>query len=174
MRDGLLAVSGSLDSAMGRPISGLAASEEYSENKSRIDPDRSYRRTVYLPLNRNKLPTLLSLFDFVDSTTSTGKRSQTNVAPQGLYILNSQFMDKQADALANHLLLDGNDTDADRVKRAYLILLTREPTPEEVEQALSYLRNYPVEQTKASEPEVTAWQGFCWVLIASNELHYVD
>ena len=140
MRDGLLAASGSLDSAMGGPISGLAASEEYSENKSRIDPDSSYRRTVYLPLNRNKLPTLLSLFDFVDSTTSTGKRSQTNVAPQGLYILNSQFMDKQADALANHLLLDGNDTDADRVKRAYLILLTREPTPEEVEQALTYVQ----------------------------------
>ncbi len=174
MRDGLLGVSGSLDLTMGGVIGELAASRSYAErNKSRVDPDRSYRRTVYLPLNRNKLPTLLSLFDFVDSTTSTGKRTETNVAPQGLYIMNSQFADKQADALARHLL-DNKDGDADRVKRAYLLLLTREPTAEEMEQAVHYIGSYPIEQTKTSDPGATAWQGFCRVLMASNEFHYVD
>ncbi len=174
MRDGLLSASGSLDLTMGGVISELAASRSYEErNKSRVDPERSCRRTVYLPLNRNKLPTLLNLFDFVDSTTSTGKRTQTNVAPQGLYIMNSQFVDKQAHTLARHLL-DNNDADADRAKRAYLLLLTREPTAEELEQSLRYVANYPVEQTKALDAKVTAWQGFCRVLIASNEFHYLD
>jgi len=173
MRDGLLGVSGSLDLTMGGVIRELAASPQYAErNKSRIDPDKSPRRTVYLPLNRNKLPTLFSLFDFGDSATSNGKRTQTNVAPQALYIMNSQFVDKQAHALAKHLLLDNND--ADRVKRAYLILLTRQPTAEEVEQALRYIGNYPTEQTKASDPREITWQGFCRVLMASNEFHYVD
>jgi hypothetical protein len=174
MRDGLLSVSGSLDLTMGGVISELAASRSYEErNKSRVDPEKSCRRTVYLPLNRNKLPTLLSLFDFVDSTTSTGKRTQTNVAPQGLFIMNSQFVDKQAHALTRHLL-DSNDSDADRAKRAYWLLLTREPTPEELEQGLRYIANYPVERTNPLDAKTTAWQGFCRVLIASNEFHYLD
>ena len=174
MRDGLLSVSGSLDLTMGGVISELAASRSYAErNKSRVDPEKSCRRTVYLPLNRNKLPTLLSLFDFVDSTTSTGKRTQTNVAPQGLFIMNSQFVDKQAHALTRHLL-DNNDADVDRAKRAYLLLLTREPTPEELEQGLRYIANYPVERTTPLDAKTTAWQGFCRVLIASNEFHYLD
>jgi hypothetical protein len=88
--------------------------------------------------------------------------------------MNSQFVDEQAHALAKHLLLDDQSANVDRVKRAYLILLAREPTPEEQEQALRYIDHYPLQQTKESDPRVTAWQGFCRVLIASNEFHYVD
>jgi hypothetical protein len=160
---------------MGGVIRELAASEQYAErNKSRIDPDKSPRRTVYLPLNRNKLPTLLSLFDFGDSATSNGKRTQTNVAPQALYIMNSQFVDEQAHTLAKHLLLDDHSADIDRVERAYLILLARAPTPEERKQAMRYIDHYPTQQAKGSDPKVTAWQGFCRVLMACNEFHYVD
>ena len=55
-------------------------------------PDEAKRRTVYLPLRRSNLPTLLNLFDFGDATTSTEARTQTNVAPQALFMMNSEFV----------------------------------------------------------------------------------
>jgi hypothetical protein len=71
------------------------------------------------------------------------------------------------------LLEDAALTDAERVERAYLMALTRRPTPSETDEALSYIG-----AMKGRLPEgdntALAWQSFCHVLLSTSEFLYVD
>ncbi len=111
---------------------------------------------------RNKLPTLLGLFDFGDATTANGQRSVTNVAPQALYLMNSDLAQRTAAGTAGQLA--GSDTE--RIERAYRLVLSRPPTAREAERAVSYVRAYGANET--------AWASLCKTLLASNEFHHVD
>ncbi len=163
MRDSYLAISGQLDPAVGGDTDrGAGRLVEFDRNNRRIDPDDYTRRSLYLPLMRNKLPVLLGLFDFGDATTSGGQRSVTNVAPQALYLLNSGFAEKTAGLVA--AALDGPV--ATRVEQAYLRVLARPPTREESGRAAAYVQAYA--------GEGTAWTSLCKMLLASNEFHYVE
>ena len=182
LRDSILALAGSLDLTMGgtlQPELGNSTKGSSTEDPPYLAPEASVRRTVYLPLYRNRLPKLLSLFDFVDSTSSTGQRSQTNIAPQGLFVMNSKFFDGRGRSFAERLLDRLSDADAARVERAYLMALARKPTADELRFSRDYVRNYPSSSLQkisgeTTDPQLTAWQGLCRILMASNEFHYVD
>ena len=182
LRDSILALAGSLDLTMGgtlQPELGDSIKGSSTEDPPYLAPEASMRRTVYLPLYRNRLPKLLSLFDFVDSTSSTGQRSQTNIAPQGLFVMNSEFFDGRAHAFAERLLDKPSPADSGRIERAYLMALARKPTSGELQAGLEYVRNYPSGSPPKSPRETSdsqreAWQGLCRILMASNEFHYVD
>ena len=174
IRDGFLALSGTLDTTIGGNIEPESAGySEFERNNRRVDPDGTKRRSVYLPLHRNKLPTLLSLFDFGDATTSSGKRGQTNVAPQALYMMNSTFANEQASGFAERLLADEGPDEA-RIEKAYLMALARKAEPDETAIAEDYLRDFQQRQTSSEEPRRAAWKSLCKMLLASNEFHYVD
>ena len=67
----------SLDLTMGGTLqTGAGTDKEYSDGRMSLHPGQHKRRTVYLPLRRSNLPTLLKLFDFGDATTTHGKRSR--------------------------------------------------------------------------------------------------
>jgi len=51
-------------------------------------------------LRRANLPVLLNLFDFGDATTAASKRPATTVAPQGLFMMNSDLVTERAQNLA--------------------------------------------------------------------------
>ena len=106
-----------------RLLSGRGTDKEFSDDRMSLNPDQSKRRTVYLPLRRSNLPSVLTLFDFGDATTPGEGRSQTNVAPQALYMMNSDFVAKQARSLASQLLGDGALDDAGRIRGAYYRVL---------------------------------------------------
>ena len=76
LRDSLLALDGSLDLAMGSTL--VEKLDSYGFENAYLHPDKTKRRTIYLPLYRNKIPSMLTLFDFVDSTASAGDRSRTD------------------------------------------------------------------------------------------------
>ena len=163
LRDSYLQISGRLDPAVGGNTD-LAAGRlvEFDRNNRRIDPDDYTRRSLYLPLMRNKLPNLLGLFDFGDATTANGKRSVTNVAPQALYLMNSDFALSAAHGVASRL----NGSGADRVRQAYRSVLARPPSEQENDRALQYVQARPDQEA--------AWTSLCKVLLASNEFHYVE
>ena len=173
MRDGMLAIDGSLDLKVGGTLqSGFGTDGENSNNRLSIDPADSARRLVYLPLRRANLPTLLNLFDFGDAVTSLGKRPVTNVAPQALFMMNSGFVEDRARNLADQLLAVERWEDSDRARHAHLAVLTREATPPEVDAAVSYIGGYAKQFPDATSRD--AWQSYCRVLLASNEFLYVD
>jgi hypothetical protein len=171
MRDSMLALDESLDFQMRGTLQ--VELDSYKFKDPYFHPDKTQRRTVYLPLYRNKLPGLLSLFDFVDATTASGKRTATNIAPQGLYAMNSEFMQKRARAFAEFLVQQPGLDTSKRIDMAYLRALGRKPRPDEIDQAFTFVENYPGGRDE-TESSVAAWEGFCHVLLASNEYHYVD
>jgi hypothetical protein len=171
IRDSLLALDGSLDLTMGGTLQkGEGTDKEFSDDRKSLDPDNSRRRTVYLPLRRSNLPSLLTMFDFGDATTSNEARAQTNVAPQALYMMNSGFVDDRARSLARDLL--GREPDAaQRISRAWFRILGREPAAGETRAALDYIAGFP--RAGGNGGALRAWTSFCRSLIASNEFLYV-
>ncbi len=157
VRDAMLALDGSLDLEMGGTLqSGFGTDGENSSGRLSIDPSTSKRRTVYLPLRRSNLPSLLNLFDFGDATTTCEGRALTNTAPQALFMMNSAFVNDRSAALAKQL--------AGHVDLIYQRILDRLPTVEEKADAVAY-----IEKTGDR-----GWQSFCRILLSSNEFIYVD
>ena len=174
IRDSLLAMDGSLDLEMGGTLQfGIGTDRENSNDRLSLNPEKVDRRLVYLPLRRANLPTLLNLFDFGDATTTLGKRSGTNVAPQALFMMNSDFVATRARNLAQTLLDDSGPGHAQRLERAYLITLNRRPESYEVESGLAYLDRLGSEPSDSME-DLDAWQSLCRVLMASNEFIYLE
>ena len=171
MRDSLLTLDGSLDLTMGGVLTDNL--DSYGFKNAYLHPDKTQRRTVYLPIYRNKMPTLLTLFDFADPSASTATRARTSIAPQGLYFMNSDFVHERAGALASHLLQLDEARDAVRIEKAYSITLTRKPKPQEVDETLDYLAHYPV-SNDTSDVCHERWRSFCRLLLGSNEFSYVN
>jgi hypothetical protein len=157
VRDAMLALDGTLDLKMGGTLqSGFGTDGENSAGRLSIDPSTSKRRTVYLPLRRSNLPSLLNLFDFGDATTTCEGRALTNTAPQALFMMNSAFVNDRSAALAKEL--------TGRADLIYQRILDRLPTASERDEALQY-----VEKTGEK-----GWQSLCRILLSSNEFIYVD
>jgi Protein of unknown function (DUF1553) len=157
VRDSMLALDGSIDLTMGGTLqTGFGTDGENSAGRLSIDPSTSKRRTVYLPLRRSNLPSLLNLFDFGDATTTCEGRSVTNTAPQALFMMNSKFVDERAAALATQL--------GGKVDLLYQRILDRLPTAAERDDALGYI-------AKVGE---RGWLSMARILLSSNEFIYVD
>ncbi len=154
-RDSLLAVSGTLDATIGGPTFNL---KDAGVN----------RRTVYAKVSRHELDGLLRLFDFPDANVTAAKRTVTTVPQQQLFALNSEFMASQAKAFAARVEKLGK-TDAERITAAYRLAFGRSPQSREVELAERFLQLPP-----KTDDKLTRWQQYAQVLLASNELMYVD
>ncbi|MBH00331.1 MAG: hypothetical protein CMN58_08350 [Solibacterales bacterium] len=173
IHDGMLLMDGALDTTMGGTLQeGFGTDGENSYKRLSVNPENINRRAIYVPLRRANLPTLLNLFDFGDATTSQGRRTETNVAPQALFMMNSDFVAKRADNLASKLLQD-KGTASERMKRAYLVILNRQPDKDEIDAGLSYVGNLTSEPEETF-PEKEAWASFCRILLASNDFIYID
>ncbi len=174
IRDGLLAIGGTLDLTMfGTLQKGFGTDGENSSDRLSVDPLKLTRRTVYLPLRRANLPTLLNLFDFGDATTVNGKRTATNVAPQTLFMMNSEFGYEHARRVAKEVLALPKTSDRSRLEEVYLRIVNRKPEPDEIDDALTYIDRYAQKYSKSST-KLDAWESFCHILIASNEFVYLD
>jgi hypothetical protein len=155
LRDTLLQLSGKLDLAMGgRPEAGAAAPE-------------STRRTVYGLVDRQGLPVMFRNFDFASPDQSIERRPQTVVPQQALFALNSPFMLARSSELADLALQQGADADA-RLNWLYRRLFQREPLDDERAACRDFLA------TLTPESEKAVWSQLVQVLLASNELLYVD
>ncbi len=154
-RDSLLSVSGNLDTKFGGPTFDLR------------DPGAT-RRTVYAKISRHELNGLLRLFDFPDANVTADKRVVTTVPQQQLFALNSDFMVSQAKAFAARVEKLGK-TDEERIAAAYRIAFGRAPEKRELDLALRFLQLPP-----QTDDKLTRWQQYAQVLLASNEMMYVD
>lgn len=140
IRDSILAVSGSLDRKMGGPSEPLT-------------PDFR-RRTLYGKISRYRLDDYLQLFDFPSPNISAEKRFTTTVPLQRLFFMNSDFVQQQAEVLAQAIAPEPDN--AARIQKAYRLVFAREATPEEVKLGLDYLRAEPMkeyEEQRAKPPK---------------------
>ena len=143
-------------------------------------PVPSVRRTIYLPVVRNDLPSLFQLFDFGDSLTVNGRRSATNVAPQALFMMNSPLVLEAARCTAASVLAGRDIPDEARVlERLYIRILGRPPRPDEIEPSLALVRAALSESTASESADeasarVRAWAVLGHALFCSTSFQYLD
>ena len=146
VRDAMLAVSGELNSKMDGPgvlapiekeIEDLIFTEAEAVDLWPEDrnPAEHLRRSLYLFRKRNVRYPLFDAFDAPDTQSACPRRATSTHALQALALLNSEFAAGRARALAGRVLRESGAGDDDRIKRAYQLVLAREPSREEVDRA---------------------------------------
>ena len=147
MRDAMLATSGLLTSKMGGP--GVIVPVEkglinllYKPSQWAVTPDETEhnRRSVYLLAKRNLRLPFMEVFDAPDLQSSCARRESSTHAPQALELLNGDFSNRMAEALAARIQREVGADAVKRVSLAYLLTAGREPAVKERELSLAYLK----------------------------------
>ena len=182
LRDSMLIVSGRLDTKRpaGSDIAWAGDNRVGGFRRPRGGNDRdrpNNYRSAYLPAARDNLPESLALFDPADPNIVTGKREETNVPDQALYLMNNAFVIEQAEAMALRVY-KGAETNRDRISRAFAIAFARPATNEEIDTALAYLSDFIIRAGADSQNrqkiERLALNTFCQSLLISAEFRYLN
>jgi hypothetical protein len=171
LRDSMLAVAGRLDRSPPKGSSVAQGGEGNVSFRFRRpggggaggDPTH---RTVYLPIIRDGIPEVLTLFDFPDPSLIIGERATTVVPAQSLYLMNNPFVIQQAGAAADRLLA-GSEDDAGKLTKAYLLFYSRQPSKKELETAEKFITDYSKQHARR-----TAWTALCQAFFASAEFSH--
>ena len=162
IRDAMLMAAGNLDFSIGGPTIKKGTSSEYGYQFE------GRRRSVYVPVFRNRLPQIFEVFDFADPNIQGGQRATSNVASQALLMMNQPFVIEQASDAAKRLenvKLDGNDA---MLKQAYAEVLGRRPTEQE--------RLVMMELLAVTDPdrETSQWASVYQLLFQCIDFRYLD
>jgi hypothetical protein len=142
LRDSLLSIGGTLDTNMfGRPVD--LEKEPYST-----------RRTIYGLVDRSDVADELINFDFASPDLPTGKRHETTVPQQALFLMNSPLVVEQAKNLVALKDFSDCDDDAARVQFLYERIYQRPAKPEEIKLGLEFIAGEPGPEQVAAEPVV--------------------
>ncbi len=169
LRDSLLLVSGRLteERPVGIQVSGIGGKNRQSQVASLLPLSSPYR-TVYLPVLRDKLPDEYALFDFPNPCLLQGEREVTTVAPQSLLFMNGELAVRSARDTAELLADESLSSDGERAKWVYRRVLRRQPTREEVADALQLVNSLDSELS-----DEYRWAVLIQGLLASAEFRYV-
>ena len=175
LRDAMLAATGDLNP---QPSQGsLIQHQNVLVNELPPLHQPSRHRSVYLLMLRNSMPPELTPFNLPDATTITGRRDNSALATQSLYLLNNDFLVEQSRRFAERVMLTSNDTTR-RIQSAYQQAFARTPTGSEIQRAHDFIREADLMLVSTGNDEngrlSNAWAAFCQALLASNELRYVD
>ena len=174
LRDSMLAISGKLARSRGGPSLPL----EYPENVtslspkavnppafkfSKMRPIHDFERTIYLPVIRTAAQPgsakLRDVFDFTQPAQISGKRAETAVPTQALFLLNSDTVRARATETAKSLV-DSEPNPGARLEALWLRILSRPITSSERDDAVQFIDSLPPDK---------AWVELCHALLSSNE-----
>jgi len=155
-RDAMLSVSGTLDLTVGGPSVPLSSAD-------------NHRRTFYAQISRHDLDPMLRMFDFPDANVTSDHRTTTTVPLQELFVLNSEFMIRQAKAFATRLTANAQEDNASRIRTAFLLAYGRTPSDRELQLGMSFLEK-PAAPNGTNR--LTRWEEYAQVILSSNEFLY--
>jgi mono/diheme cytochrome c family protein len=167
IRDALLAASGELDPERGGRVKG--AKEDSGYYGGGADLYGGLRRTVYLPLPRQKIFDLFPIFDYADTAVHQEKRPATTVPQQALFMMNHSLVRGRAKVLATRLL-EREAPDEERLDAAWKRLFGRAPSGAESSAALRALARF--RERGADAPG--AWSRTVHALMASNAFLFLE
>lgn len=137
IRDSALFVANTLDLKPGGPSEKLTA--------------LGVRRTVYSQISRYKLDPFLALFDFPSPNISAERRFTTQVPLQQLFFMNGEFIQQQAETLAQRVAGETNFNA--RIQKLYSLLFNRPASEAELGIARRFFETEPLrayEERKAA------------------------
>ncbi len=131
LHDSLLAIAGTLDPTMGgRPVRIESA-------------DFATRRALYGYIDRANPAEILTQFDFPNPSVPSGRRYQTIVPQQSLFMMNGTLVIETARKLTQRPEFLEFGTAEERVTSLYLAVFQRPPTAQEIALSLRYVRSTP-------------------------------
>jgi len=131
LRDSLLAIGGRLNGTMyGRPV--------HFERQP-----NSARRTIYGFVDRSDVADVLINFDFANPDLPSGRRHETTVPQQALFLMNSPLVVEQAKRLVSLSEFHSCQDDAARIRFLYERIWQRPPRPEEIKLGLEFVAQAP-------------------------------
>jgi hypothetical protein len=129
------------------------------------------RRSVYIHVKRSLLTPILERFDAAETDRSSPVRFTTTQPTQALLMLNSEFLDKQAEVFARRLRREAGADVKDQVVLALRLATTRSPSAAEVRRGVQLIEAL---QRKDGATADAALKYFCLVVLNLNELVYLD
>jgi hypothetical protein len=178
VRDSFLAASGELNLRPGGPPVMPPIPKEVLAGQSRpgdgwvvSPPEEAARRSVYVHVKRSLLVPILALHDQADTDSSCPVRYTTTVSTQALGMLNGEFTNRQAAALAARLEKEKPGDLAAQVTRAIRLTTGRLPPAAEVRKDLAVIGKLQAED-KINKKE--ALRLYCLLALNANEFLYLD
>ncbi len=126
-------------------------------------------RSVYLPIFRNRLHDFLVAFDFPNPNQSTGRRNNSIITTQSLYMMNSPFILEQSEAIAKKLLKPPHPSAKRLLDKLYIDLLGRSPDRSEQEQIIASF--HKLKQIETDDLKV--WTAITQTILASIDFRYL-
>ena len=161
IRDSILSVSGQLSMQQGGPTIRKFSQYDFGYEFNTI------RRSVYVPLFRNTLLEGLETFDVANPNVVSGRRSETTLPTQALYMMNSPFVNAEAERAGKRISRNGV-TDAERVRLAYRLALGREPSAIEADVVMEFIG-----KSKTGQKSRT-WSALAHSLFGSVNFRHLD
>jgi hypothetical protein len=164
IRDSMLAVAGVLDLTMGGP--GFSGFEVQMENVRHYFPKKSYgtadwRRMIYMTKVRQESESVFGAFDCPDASQVTPRRGRSTTPLQALNLLNSIFVNQQAELFANRLRREAGESPSAQVRLAFRLCYSRDSTEDELTDAIRFIETYKLKQ-------------FARALLNSSELLFIQ
>jgi hypothetical protein len=131
LHDSLLAIAGTLEPKLGGKSVPMGT-EEFAT-----------RRAVYTYIDRRQPPELLTQFDFPNPDLPSGRRYETIVPAQALFLMNSPLVVETARKLTHRPEFADLKNDQARVTSLYLAIYQRPPSEQEVSLGVRYVKSNP-------------------------------
>jgi hypothetical protein len=186
VRDAMLALSGELNLRAFGPSARPKLPPHISKYawKPNPRPQDQHRRSIYVLAQRNMRYPLFDAFDLPDMHNSCARRLTTTTAPQALLLLNGDFALERAQALAATLHERFGGDDGWMIARGYRLAWSRQPSAEEIQLGLRFLRKQSEALRARQHSDGAAMDGdavrraaladFCHALLNTNEFLFID
>lgn len=178
IRDSILAVSGQLNArAIGGPSVYTIMPQAVLAGQSRpgagwgVSPlDQRNRRSLYIHSKRSLIPPLLASFDFADTDATCPVRFTTTQPTQALAMLNSPFIERQAQHFAESLSRQSTGVSG-QVRTVLWRILQHEPTTAEIRQGTRLIESLQRQDRMSARDALKA---FCLVALNLNAFIFID
>jgi len=174
VRDAILTAAGRLDTKMfGEPVRTVTKpSGEVVPEKELEEPGR---RTIYQLVRRSSPQSLLNAFDAPVMEINCARRVSTTSATQALALMNGEFVSTQAEHFAKRLLKQPGE-DTQRIREAFRIAFSRDPSPVESDRLLTFVRKQESFYRDLSDEarRLRIYSDLCQALLGANEFIYLD
>ncbi|MCA9133081.1 MAG: DUF1553 domain-containing protein [Planctomycetales bacterium] len=178
VRDSILAVTGQLNEqrygeSIYVPLSAevLASQSRPGDGWGESSPAEQARRSIYIHVKRSLPVPLLTVFDFPDTDISCEARFLTTQPGQALTMLNSEWMQQQAEQLLQRVQREVGDDVRAQARRCLELASSRTPARQDVDELVDLVRRLKAKHG-ASDPAARAAMSL--VVLNLNAFFYLD
>lgn len=152
LRDSILSIGGGLDLTLGghpvdlsgglRVVQGRGAAAAQNLASAGITLSTANRRSVYGYVDRSDLVEVLNTFDFPSPGAPMGKRYETIVPQQALFLMNSPLVIEQVRNVVNRDAFQNASSDDVRIQYLYELFFGRPASAEEIRDGQEFVSTY--------------------------------